>query len=571
MSRAGSNRPIAAGVLLLLPLLTPALSAAAELPLVDGKPVVAAVNDDRIFLAEIEAELAVMHAALEQHQTGVVAKKDPGALLERLINSRLIVQEAERIGLAELPEVVRTLGVQERDALRAALYRRHAEGIKQPNAAKVDQIYKQEVKRYRLKSVLIEERAVADELAARIAAGKSLETAAAELSAAGKLKQPVDEQTAAPAKMVATIRQAVEKLSPGATTPVLEVGPSFTLVKLIGYVYPDEPEVRARVADQVLEQQRAQALDTYLAGLRTQYTTIDRKLLGGVDFEANSPGFETLLRDKRIVATVKAGDSVTIGELAEAMKKKYFHGVDQAIAKKKLNANKLLMLEDILSRRVVLVEARRLKLDQTPGYRAELRDQRDGLLFGAFVTKVIDPSLKLEESEVKAYREQHLEEFSSPEMMRLDHLAFTTRPAADAATAKLRQGADIKWMRANLDGQLAPDDARHLLGPSGTAVASATLPEEIRKALAGVKAGDVRTWGGSEPPYYSLMVRELIPAATLSYDEVKQQIAIRLLEEKRRKALEEWASKLRQASTVKIYATGDKLTEILRTSMKSGK
>ncbi|MFN7965078.1 MAG: peptidyl-prolyl cis-trans isomerase [Acidobacteriota bacterium] len=545
------------------------LAAPTTLPVIDGQQAVASVNGEPITLQEFKAEMYSVHAAVEQ-PNAPIAKRDPADLLTRLINTKLIVQEAERIGLADLPEIAKLLGVFERDALRTALFRRYGEAITVADAATVQRLYKEEVKQLKLRSVLLETEALQRDLSSRLQAGKPFEAAVAEMVTAGRLTHGIDEQSVKPSALLPSIGPAVMKLKPGEVTPPIKLDTKFTIVKLVELVYPDDPAARKQIEQVVLDRQRGTSIENYTASLRQQYTQIDKKLLDSLDFESAKPGFDKLAADKRVLATIKGEDPVTIADLADNLKKKFFHGVDEAVTKKKINIRKGEMLDDILTRRVVIKEARRLKLDQTESFRAEKRDERDGLVFGAFVRKVIDPSLKLEESEVKEFQKAHAKEYSTQAMIRLEYLAFLKRADAEAALAKLRQGADLRWMRANADGQADPVMAGSVFGASGDLLIVETMPEPLKKALTGARPGDFRFYGDAQPPYFALFVKDLVPAAARPYDEVKATIARRLLDEKRTKSVEEWAAKLRAASQVKVFANGEQLTSLLRGEMKTG-
>ena len=89
------------------------------LPVIDGRPAVATVNDEPISLSELQLQLegAPDMARLRE---GYARKLDL-ELLDRLITVRLVVQEAATMGLAELPEIRRQVDVTSRTILREVL------------------------------------------------------------------------------------------------------------------------------------------------------------------------------------------------------------------------------------------------------------------------------------------------------------------------------------------------------------------------------------------------------------------------------------------------------------------
>src|SRR4029453_6660783 len=107
--------------------------------------------------------------------------------------------------------------------------------------------------------------------------------------------------------------------------------------------------------------------------------------------------------DTRAVARIEGEDPVTVKELTEALQAKYYHGAERAVAKKKLNIRKKDVLDGLLAKRAILKEAKRLRIDRSPEYGTTVKEYEDGVLFGIFVERVIDPDIKLGDTEVRAY------------------------------------------------------------------------------------------------------------------------------------------------------------------------
>jgi hypothetical protein len=158
----------------------------------------------------------------------------------------------------------------------------------------------------------------------------------------------------------------------------------------------------------------------------------------------------------------------------------------------------------------------------------------------------------MREDEVKRYYDGHLREFSSPEMMRIRSLAFTRRTAAEDAMRKLREGTDLNWLAANAAGQVGPG-AQGLLTFDGRPVTTDSMPAGMRKAVAGAKARESRLYASPEGHVYVLVVQQVLPPSAKPYAEVREAIAKKLYDEKIRKAVEEYAGKLRAQSKVETY------------------
>jgi hypothetical protein len=220
-----------------------------------------------------------------------------------------------------------------------------------------------------------------------------------------------------------------------------------------------------------------------------------------------------------------------------------------------MNAKKEQILEGMLHRKVFRREALRLGLDKTDSYRRKMQGHEIETLFGMFMAKVIAPGIKVSEDELKAYHEAHKQEFTAPGMIRVRSLAFAGRRDAEGAVEKLKRGTEFQWLAANAEGQ-AGKDAKGLLTFDGRLVVTQELPEGVRKVLAGARAGDSRLYAGPEGLYYALAVQEVVAAVPQPYAEARPAIAKKVAAEKPKKAVEEYADKLRQLSEVKVYLKG---------------
>ena len=118
---------------LLITLQAPLLS-----PLFADTPV-AVVDEEPITFSDLTKRIASIHA--ENADEATPAKKDYANLLERVITTKLIVQEARNIGLDELSEVESRIDQLSTQLLAASLMSPQLETV-EADAAEVDELYK---------------------------------------------------------------------------------------------------------------------------------------------------------------------------------------------------------------------------------------------------------------------------------------------------------------------------------------------------------------------------------------------------------------------------------------------
>jgi hypothetical protein len=350
------------------------------------------------------------------------------------------------------------------------------------------------------------------------------------------------------------ILEAMAPLRVGQVSSVIQIPAGFVVLRVADMRYPQNAEALAEARKQVLSQQQEVVLKAQEQVLRRQYVTLHKAVLDGLNFEAPKPGVDALLKDKRAIADIRGGAPVTVGDLTDYLRMQFYHGSDQARQFKRMTEMKGVAFDAMVGRRLVNAEALRLGIDKTSEFADRVRGFRESLVFDSFIQKVIVPPNKMTEPEVRKYYDAHLKDYSSPEMMRLRGLAFTRRSAAEDAMRKLREGADYNWLTANAEGQL-PKDRPGLLTLDGRPVTTTSMPDGVRKAVAGARGGESRLYASPDGPLYVLVIQSVIAPTPQPYDEVRETIAKKLYGEKLKKAVETYAARLRTHTKVETYLT----------------
>jgi parvulin-like peptidyl-prolyl isomerase len=535
--------------------------ARADLPLVGGKPVLARINGELLTLEEFERALAGIHSGMADNS--LRSLPHPSQLLDRLINAKLVLQEASNIGLDELPEVRSAEKAFEEDTLRGMLYGYHTRNILKPDPEEVEKRYRESVKEVKAISVLFDKEEDAKRLESDVKAGGKFEELAQKMISEKAAQGSVEGQYLKFRSLNPEAAKAVSLLKKGEVSPLIPIGKQFSLLKLEDIRYPLDKAAREQAEKEALEVKRIASLKKYTEGLRKKYAKIDQKVFDSLDFDSAEPVFEKLRTDGRVLATVKGEKPVTVGNLAATLEKRFFHGAERAAEKKKINRMKDQVLEEILNKRVVLLEAKKQKLERTKYFKERAQENRNDVLFGAFVQKVIAPDVKVGDEELKEFYQAHIGEYTFPEMVRVDGLLFSEKKTAEEAIEKLRKGADFQWLRTNAEGQVDPAKGENLLEFKAQLLDATTLPEGVRKAISGAAPGEYRLYADPGNAYYVLDLLERFPSKPMPLETVKGALEKKVFAEKLQRVLRGWEEKLRKASDVKIYATGKKLDRIV--------
>ncbi|SPQ00539.1 conserved exported hypothetical protein [Candidatus Sulfobium mesophilum] len=522
-------------------------------PLFENVPI-AEVNDEVIRLGELSSALTSSHEGRKEGGKQA-ARMDFSAILQRLINVRLIVQEAREMGMDELPAVKEAVKDHGQTTMRELLIEDITKDVK-VDEAEVEKLRREVSKEWKIKSVLFEKEDDAKKMEEAIKSGKDFDEIAAKAIEDKTAKSRGEGGYVKAKDLLPDIAKVIAGMEIGAVSPVIKVGSGnnegFTIMKLEDIRYPEDPEVTERARGAVLDVAKVAAVRNFKREAYKETVKINGKLLDSLDFEAKEPGIEKMLKDKRVIATVKGEDPVTVADLAKALSEKFFHGLEKAAETKQVNEKKRELLDRLLEKRLFDKEELKRGIKDTNKFKQRMREYEDSVLFSAFAQRVLIPEVKTSEQDLKAYYKEHPGDYTTPEMMKVSDLVFETRELAENALDRLNRGADFYWMKSNAEGQLDSSKPDVLSFPD-TTVVTRNLPEGVRKTLSGAKSEEYRLYQSPEGYFYVLYVRDVVPSALQSFEDVRKEIEKKVFNEKLNASVGEWADKLRAAADVKIY------------------
>jgi parvulin-like peptidyl-prolyl isomerase len=526
-----------------------------QVPVTEGKYArlpLAVVDGEPITVGELHQALRPLPTpgTMEGEEVSV-AGQNPQKLLSRLIDSRILTREAREIGIDRLPEVRNLVGIFERQTLRDLLVRKRLAAVKaDPN--EVENLYRRAVKETKIKGVLFPTDKEAKAFAAKLKAGGSFEALALKaVKQKAEVKGGAGGEFVRNEEMLPEMAKAVEKAKPGGVTGVIAADKKFAIVKVLEIRYPKNPHARAEAQQRALNFAQNAALVAYSRSLNQKYVSIERKLFEGIDFGKD---LDKLRKDQRVLARIKGEAPVTVAEVAEALKGKYYHGVGRAIEQGKIKTGKIDVFNDLVAKRVFVREALATRIDRSTEFRTRLKEYENSVVFGAFMQKALIPEVKTTLDDLRGYYQRHRDDYTYPEMLSLRALIFTDKAAAQKALDQLTKGTDFSWLAANAGGQVAAEK-EGVLQFSEAPVTTRSLSASLRKTLAQPKAGSYRLHA-EKNYFYVLAIGKVIPSRVQPFEEVQKEILQAVFQEKLEALTQEWTRKLRATYPVEIYATG---------------
>jgi parvulin-like peptidyl-prolyl isomerase len=513
---------------------------------------VAKVGDEVITVQELSSALAVLHQGAATAADARAGKKEFAGVLDRMIEVRLLLQEAEAMGIAELPEFQQAMKDFGEETKRVLLQRHVLKGAR-ADPKEVDRLYREAAREWKLRSVLFAKESDAKTLQPALAEAKSFDVAARQLVAAKKAKGGAEAAFFPRDQMLPEVLEAVRKLTPGQVSAPIRVSEGFAIVRLEAIRHRDDPKARAAAEEKALGIATKRALEGYYQGLLKSYVRRDKALLKELDLEAPKPGFAALEKDGRVLARVEGGKPVTVADLATELTVEFYHGIENAIREKKVNRVKERTLDALLSKQVVALEASRLGIPSSFEYRAAMEEFRRSVLFNELIAKAVLPDVQIEDEAVEKAYQQRKAEFMYPGFYKLESIGFVKLADAEVALKKLQSGTELRWLLSNADGQVKDAEADVQL--TGGTVAATTLPKGLRALLDGAKKGDWRLYASERKHTYVIHVLEITAPQPKPLDAVRDDLRQRLTNERVQASVKEWAAKIRQARPVKIYLT----------------
>jgi hypothetical protein len=540
--------------LVILFLITAHVSASRQkLPVIDGKETVATVSGEPITLDEFNNALYSVHkeASPEGQAASVI---DYEGVLNRLVNTKLIVLEAKNIGLDELPEVKEMVDKYSNQTLIGLLRGNYVKSMK-VDKDEVDKLYNEAVKEFKIKSLLFDKEADVKKIEEELKAGGNFDDIVQRTIADGTARGTGKGGYLRGQTLMPQVIEIVSKMEIGTVSPVILIKQGYVIFKLEDIRFPENPVAREQARKKAFEHKRNKSLEEYRQTLTKKYVKINEEVLGELDYEISVEEFDKLLKDNRVVAEIKGGQPVTVAELTWVLKDKYFHGIKTAIRDKKLNRIKREYLMDkILQKRAFTKEALKQGIDKSAVYKNMVNKYKNSVIFDLFVKKVVIPDIKLTEKELKKYYNEHIEDYSYSSMIKISGLVFEKKNEAEGALEDLRKGTDFKWLSANAEGQV-DKNTEGLLEFSGKFLVTNELPEGVQQAVAGANPGDFRLYESPDNHYYVLFIQDTFASRPLPFEEVISAIKKEVVNKKIQQSLQDWADKLKEYYDVKIYAT----------------
>ncbi len=504
-----------------------------------AREVVAVVNGEEIYLDELEGSIVARHKGMTGEAP--VARVDYEAVLNRLINSRLVVQEALDVGLDERPEIKEKV---QRFADRTLAKMLQGKVLKDTIADEddIERIYRDEVRRWKFRAISFGDLDQAGAFRSEMIGGGDFEDVGEKYVKEGLAVWVGQEQEVREAEIAPEISAAFLGSKTGTTTQVIQAAGRFFVFKLIGVSYPEDPALRKRAARKALKLKREKVIQAYTGELFKKYATVNREVLESI----GKGDFTDIKEDKRTVAEIPGEAPVLVADLLYHLQGEFYHGGRESEHREALTSDAEAVLREALEETLYLKEARHLGMERTEPYLEAVKGYERSLVFSMYMEQFLVPQARLTDEEVRSEYETRTDEYLMPQTVKVQSLTFDDEKSAQKALASLGKGADLNWLSRNTRGVKGD-------GITDEELTLKSLPQELQAQLTGAASGDTALYESEPGTYKVIIVRDYPPRAREPFEKVRPSIAKKLFGERLNQVIDDLAAELRKLSEITIF------------------
>ena len=225
------------------------------------------------------------------------------------------------------------------------------------------------------------------------------------------------------------------------------------------------------------------------------------------------------------------------GELAEATRARY-----------EKDGGRRRFLDELITRELLMQEARKQGLDQNDAIRDRAQRYREQLILDELLTDRIKAKIELSKEELDAFYEKHAHELLTSLKIQVSQMLLPNYPAAKDLEKQINQGGDFAKFaqRYSIDGKTKGKGGD--LGPYRKDLVIPEVDEVIHTLKPGMVSAPIKTDAG----YYLVMITALDKEVIQADLAVRERLRQELLNEKRRKRFDDVIADIRAKAIIRL-------------------
>ncbi len=504
----------------------------------------AKVNDATITGADLQEEFTRRHGG---HKKFLAGTKEVTEFLNVMIDWRLLVQESYRLDLENQPDIKKAVAEYSDRKAAEYLVKVEIEEKAKPTREEVKKIWEQEtIKLRQARQVVLDSKAEADAAYLQFLFGADFDSLARQCSIAPSRIHGGKLPYVGWGAMDPAWEAAVFPLAPGETSPVFETPEGWQFVQLVAIdvvELPDQTKAFSRIEailkKRMLEQRRHDVSEYLWTKYHARQTIED---LGPENLHA--------LMTKTPEATIATwdGGSLKVNDFLRGLDWNDFAGLLPGRFQNEMEKQ----LRQTVNAPLAVLEARARGYEKVPEVADAIAHYQDELVEVALYSDYIVKGVTVSDEEVRQYYDAHRAEMIAPEKRRVAHIVVPTKEEAEAIQKEIQEGQKFETLVAK-----STDTESAKKGGDLGWVTRQDAKGEF-EAVFSMSEGEVSAPMQSKYGFHLVKVTEIVTGQPLDFDEAKEKIRKKLLEDKQREKRKVWVQRLRKESTIEINKAGIK-------------
>jgi len=205
------------------------------------------------------------------------------------------------------------------------------------------------------------------------------------------------------------------------------------------------------------------------------------------------------------------------------------------------------MLETMIIRELILQDAAKDGIENTPAVKEKLDELKKRLVVEAYLKKKVEEQSKVSDDEMKKFYDQNKDKFKTADQVKASHILVKSEKEANDVLAQLKAGGNFE----ELAKKLSTDGAAAKGGDLGWFSKGSMIPEFEKVAFAmkeGETSGIVKTKFG----YHIIKLTGKRAAGQRTFEEVKDQIKTAILPGKQQEVFQKLKDDLKKSGKFTI-------------------
>jgi parvulin-like peptidyl-prolyl isomerase len=519
-----------------------------------GPEVLAVVNGDSINTQELTELLVKVH---QNTPVEMRANFDYRNLVTKLINDRLIIQEALAMGM-EQEEIV-TKPVNEFQTSRAisTFINEHYNPEIEITDEAIKARFENNYKRAQIRTLAVPTLAEANEMLKKINAGTSMDSLAKAVSIDSQRDKGGLHKEKYWKDVLDELRVPASRLKVGEISQPFKYSDSYMILKL-EEVVPADPEVfghaEATIQRSLLMDERKRTWDGMLDSLKALFPiTVNRESMGRIQADSVMLLTKDFSRDSdQPLLSISGLEPIIEGDFRKKFSHKAMTEANLTFAEQLDNT-----LEEICDDFLLKAAAINAGYLDNPEVVAETRQLADSILIEKYLSENIASHIRFDDDKLLEIYHEDTTMWEEPGEIKLGLILCAKQASADSALTMLRDGANFDYV-ANKFGI---KDNQYIATQDQWRQLSA-LPDDLsfklrRLAVGGFADGTYQLsdgWG-----IFRLTARK--PSRLKSYDETLSTLQTIYFQRQFNKLMDELLEQLKQNAKIEIYE--DRITKFL--------